>query len=155
PSSRILTSWHHPLTPATSLENAAAIAPGFNLGLPVLRRCIRAEPRRAVGQRRERKVDIAHETDVAVTHRLAADLRALLLDELRELIAIGRAEPLDAGERDGLASDLEGAGIDHLLHRAAYRHGLRLWRRKRHWLRRCRGRRGGLRRELDRRRGRG
>ena len=90
-----------------SLENAAAVAPRFIRRLLVLRRRIGIGTRSAVGQGREPEIDILHEADIALVDRLAADLRALLLDEFRKLIAIGRAEPLDAGKLDGLALDLE------------------------------------------------
>src|SRR6476620_8816822 len=106
--------------------------------------------RRAVGQRGEPEIDIAHEANVTLADRLAADLRALLLDELRKLVAIGRAEPLDAGKLDGLALDLERASVDDLIHRAGQRYRLRLGR-QRHWLG-CGGGLGRLfRRDVDRR----
>src|SRR5262245_851445 len=97
-----------------SLENTTAIAPRFIRCLPVLRRCVRGRTRRAIGQGSEPEVDVAHETDITLAYRLAADLRTLLLDELRKLVAIGRAESLDAGKLDGLTLDFERAGVDDL-----------------------------------------
>jgi hypothetical protein len=76
-----------------------------------LQRCIGCKTRRSIGQGRERKIDVADEADVAVPGRRTAGLRALLLDEFRKLVAERRAEPLDAGERYGLALNFERAGL--------------------------------------------
>ena len=87
----------HGLTPrygGDSLEYAAAVPPRFIGCLLVLRRRIGVGTGSAIGQGRKPEIDILHEADIALVHRLAADLRALLLDEFRKLIAIGRAEPL-------------------------------------------------------------